>query len=320
MPNLDGGHYFLTALVPVRTDRDIPEGWTVTSYVDNLRDVLSTLSPAQQTPEYERLGINSPFSRNTRTHFARFAVIEDVAYNGRIPQDAVKTAITGPNPVIAQPVDHLTCPFLLFSADFDAETDAPGGPAGYLRELWATMEPELRMIFDNCVGFDGVTDAASFAAYVQRCQVETTMPFNDYWRASPPLKSLSIPLLAGPAAITGAVTVLALLAWLVSAVTGHGGGGWPAVAGLGFLGLIASVVYAYLLIMHKGRQPFPAAPDSTLPAVLKALYLQQKFTRFIIDMQGQGAAQIHAGFAEFIETHKPRDLAGPTQKPGVIKS
>jgi hypothetical protein len=319
MPNFDGGHYFLTALVPVRTDLDIPADQTFTSHVDNLRDVLSTLPSAQQTLVCEEFKLNSPFSRNTRTHFARFAVIEDVTYNGRNPQDALKTAFAGPNPVIPQQVDHLTCPFLLFSVDFDLAADTPDEPGTYLCELWATMEPELRAVFSNCVGFGKVTDAASFAAYVQRCQLETTMPFNDYWRSPPPLKSLSIPLLAGPAVVTGAVTALALLAWPISTIAG-GGDGLSMIAGLGFLGLIASAVYAYLLIMHKGRQPFPTAPDSNLPAVLKALYLQQKFTRFMIGMQAQGTEQLYAGFAEFIKTHKPRDLVDPTQKPGVLKS
>jgi hypothetical protein len=320
MPNLDGGHYFLTALVPVRTDRDIPSGRTCTSHLDNLLDVLSTLPTAQQSAVCEQYDLNSPFSRCTRTHFARFAVIQDVAYNGRVPQDALKTAIMGPNPVIPQKVDHLTCPFLLFTADFDAPTGAKGELESYLRELWQTMEPELEAIFSNCVGFDNVRDAASFAAYVQRCQIETTMSFNDYWRTSPPLKSLSIPLLAAPVVVTGVALLAGLAGWLVSALSGHDGGFWPMLAGLGLLGLIASISWAYHTIVRKGNQPFPAAPDSTLPAVLKALYLQQKFTRFIIDMQGRGAEQIHAGFAEFIETHKPRDLVGPTQKPGVIRS
>lgn len=320
MPNLDGGHYFLTALVPVRTDRDIPVGGTCTSHLDNLLDVLSTLPTAQQSAVCEQYGINSPFSRNTRTHFARFAVIQDVAYNGRVPQDALKTAIKGPNPVVPQEVDHLTCPFLLFTADFDAPGGAKGEPGKYLRELWETMEPELEAIFGNCVGFDNVRDAASFAAYIQRCQIETTMSFNDYWQGAPPLKSMSIPLLLAPAAVTGVALLAGLAGWLVSALSGHGGGFWPTLAGLGLAGLIASVLCAYFTVMRKGSQPFPAAPDSTLPGVLKALYLQQKFTRFIIDMQGRSAEQIHAGFAEFIETHRPRDLVGPTQKPGVIRS
>jgi hypothetical protein len=320
MPNFDGGHYFLTTLVPVRTDRDLPAGRTVTSHLDNLLDVLSTLPTAQQTEECVTFGINSPFARNTRTHFARFAVIQDVAYNGRDPQDALKTAVAGPNPVIPQPVDRLSCPFLLFSADFDAATDAPGELVSYLRGLWETMEPELVAIFGNCVGFENVTDAASFATYIQRCQVETTMSFNDYWRTSPPLTSISIPWLLAPAAITGGAMVLGLLAWPISVLAGHGAGIWPMIALFGFLGLALSLFSAYRRVMKRGSQPFPTAPDSNLPSVLKALYLQQKFTRFIIDMQGQSAERLHAGFAEFIETHKPRDLVGPTQKPGVIKS
>ena len=37
------------------------------------------------------------------------------------------------------------------------------------------------MIFGHCVGFEGVATADDFHDYITRCQVETTMPFNDYW-------------------------------------------------------------------------------------------------------------------------------------------
>jgi hypothetical protein len=37
--------------------------------------------------------------------------------------------------------------------------------------------------------------------------------------------------------------------------------------------------------MAAGAKPFPAAPDSNLPAVLKALHLQRTFTRFATDNQ-----------------------------------
>ena len=42
---------------------------------------------ALQTPATEHIGLNSPFARDGRTHFARFAVIDDAAYNGRDQRD-----------------------------------------------------------------------------------------------------------------------------------------------------------------------------------------------------------------------------------------
>ena len=41
--------------------------------------------------------------------------------------------------------------------------------------------------------------------------------------------------------------------------------------------------------MAAGAKPFPTAPDSDLPTVLKALHLQHAFTRFAIDNQMQAA-------------------------------
>jgi hypothetical protein len=77
--------------------------------------------------------------------------------------------------------------------------------------------------------------------------------------------------------------------------------------------------------MAFGGKPFPTAPDSNLPTVLKALHLQRTFTRFAIDNQmqaaGNGAAaaqQLYDNFAAFIAANKPGDPGAPTQAPGVI--
>ncbi len=43
------------------------------------------------------------------------------------------------NLTVAQPQDHLTCPFLLFAADFDAKSGADEERDSYLVELWNTM-------------------------------------------------------------------------------------------------------------------------------------------------------------------------------------
>ena len=82
MPTFDGGHYFLTALVPIRTD-DVDDGLAVTSPVHALRKRLDMLPTAAATPIH-RVG-QCPFTRNTLNHFARLVIIDDVAYNGREP-------------------------------------------------------------------------------------------------------------------------------------------------------------------------------------------------------------------------------------------
>jgi hypothetical protein len=178
--------------------------------------------------------------------------------------------------------------------------------------LWSTMEPELRDVVQHCVGFGAVTDATSFADYIQRCQIETTMSFNDYWTSPPPLTSLRSRLLglvaASPFAGAG-------VAWWL------GPAGTMARVGdvlLGAVaGLVAALAVAYRIVMTRGARPFPMAPHSDLPSVLKALYLQQHFTRLAIDAQGKGDQEIYDLFASFAVTHQPA-APTPTQAPGVI--
>ena len=63
--------------------------------------------------------------------------------------------------------------------------------------------------------------------------------------------------------------------------------------------------------MTAGAKPFPAAPDSDLPTVLKALHLQRTFTRFAIDNQllaadPASAQELHAAFRDFVDVNQPR--------------
>ena len=309
MPTYDGGHYFLTVFIPIRTT-PITDGVAFTSPVHALRKRLAVLPPAVETPACT--GAQSPFARNRRNHFARFVVIDDVAYNGRQQPNALLTTFRGQNPVVAQPQDHLIHPFLLFAADFDAASGAETERDSYLAALWDTMQVELRAILTYCEGFDArVTDATSFAKYIASCQIETTMPFNDYYVDSPQLPTWSWRPYA-VAAVAAAIAVALIF------------DGW---AGLVFgAGALAVVVWmAYRSVMTFGARPFPAAPDSSLPAVLKSLYLQRVFTRFAIDNQTLAAAaepaaarQLYDAFAGFVATHQPTSLDQPTQPPGVI--
>jgi hypothetical protein len=314
MPNFDGGHYFLTVLVPVRTDVLVTDDGQTCSPVAALHRALLVLPTALQSPETERIGINSPFSRATRTHFARFAILTDVVFNGRNPRNSLQVALRGPNPVLAEPVDQLPCPYLMFVADFDARSGDESELRSYLDELWRTMSRELTSIFDTCEGFKGIKDSRGFQDYVLRCQIETTMPFNDYWTETPRLPSLSVETLIWPPLAAAAVTALAVLLGLFH------GGPWFGIAALGLAALAVSLFVAYRRVMRQGAEPFPTAPDSDLPSVLKALYLQQAFTRFAIDNQGRDDAALHAAFGKFLAEHKPADPSGPTQPAGVVRS
>ena len=322
MPTFDGGHYFLTVVIPIRT-APVEDGFAVTSPVHALRKRLSLMPTAAET--LARGGGQSPFARNKRNHFARFVIIDDVAYTGRTARNTLWARIRGDNLVVAQPQDHLTCPFLVFVVDFDAKSGADAERDSYLAELWTTMGQELREIFIFCEGFKSkVTDAASFAAYIASCQLETTMSFNDYYADAPVLPTWPGKnfLWAGVASLL--VLGLGLLALLMPSLLS-----WlphPFVLVIvGVAALVVVVLAAYASIMSAGGKPFPSAPDSDLPSVLKALHLQRTFTRFAIDSQMQAAGRdaasaqkLYDDFAAFVAANKPNDIGAPTQAPGVI--
>lgn len=82
--------------------------------------------------------------------------------------------------------------------------------------------------------------------------------------------------------------------------------------------LIALGVTIWATIMAYGSKPLPMAPESDLPSVLKALYLQQNLIDFAIDNQGVDAEKLHADFGKFLATHQPEQIDQPTQSPGTI--
>jgi hypothetical protein len=307
MPNLDGGHYFLTMLAPVRIGNKVdPETGASRSHPHLLRQALALLPAGCQTAASPADAPASPFARNTLNHLARFVVIDGPAYNGRESGDTLAGVLRSTDPLVAQPVDVLTTPFLLFAADVDAQQlDGPAALRRYTDTLWATMRPELDATFGHCLGFETVTDAAGFNAYVVRCQIETTMPFNDYWADG----------LVAPAAPLGAVAAIAAVV-VAAAVYAGVTRGWPGAALA--LGLVALLLYgAWRFIIGWGARPFPTAPDGDLPSVLKALFLQQAFTGFAARAQGLDDAALHARFGGFLAATQP-NAASPALTPGAV--
>lgn len=333
MPSFDAGRYFLTVLAPIRDG----SGADGVSHRHALRTALATLPTALQSPATCAIGLNSPFARNRRNHLARFAVLDDAVFNGALPIDPILGRLTGRDPIDPGPVDRLSTAWLMFTAELDAVTEdgaplpATLSPAqqhavrdGYARTLWETMEPELRRIFGHCHGFEAVDSAAAFARYLARCEVETTMPFNDYYTEAPALPGLPLGVLAATALAPVAVFLLALVGWMAGSATVPVVGlfadwrpgptvGWALLAtGAVLLGL-------YRFVMARGAKPLPPATDATLPDVLKALYLQQHFARFAETHQGIDPAALHEAFGRFLAAHRP-DAPEPTQPPGVVKS
>ncbi|GAB4353985.1 MAG: hypothetical protein ACPW60_14130 [Methylohalobius sp. ZOD2] len=334
MPNFDTGHLFLTTLAPIKKGTTRDDRGVKVSHEQKIRTTLAILPTALQSPATEEIGINSPFARNLRTHLCRFMVLDNVVFNGRVKQDAIVTALSGEDPIQPRPVDQLTNSFLLFVADIDAVTE-DGAPLpaklskaqqnevrdAYARRLWETMEAEICEIYENCEGFDTVKDADGFADYLRRCQVETTMPFNDYWLNPPNLHQLPVKGMAAMVLVPLLVALLGAIGWFTGSVpllTWIFGWtpGWTFAGGLIATALAVCGAYAYTL--RNGEKPMPQGEYGDLPSVLKSLYLQQKFADFAVRMQGKSDAEIHAAFGDFIAETQPENKMAPTQVPGVI--
>jgi hypothetical protein len=333
MPNFDAGRYFLTVLAPLNARSIEVDGVAVT-----LEETLARLPTALQSPATVARGENSPFARNRRNHLARFAILDDVVYNGAPPVDPVVGRLTGRDPLTPQPVDSIAPGFLLFTAELDAVLD-DGAPLpeslstdeqdavrdAYARLLWETMGDELRAVFAFCHDFDAVADADAdgFARYIARTQVETTMPFNDYYTESPSLPALPLAALLAVVLAPLAVTALALAGVLL---------GTAQVPLLGLLvdwaphgtlfagGLITAVAawLAYRFVLDRGARPLPPATDATLPDVLKALHVQRHFADFAIASQGADPSVLHEAFGTFLAKHRLDDVDIETQAPGTI--
>jgi hypothetical protein len=336
MPDLDTGHIFLTTLAPIKAGG--PEG-EAASYRQRLRERLVELPTAQQSPATVKSGLQSPFARNRRTHLARMFVLDDVIYNGRDGHDAIVSSIKGltgdaaaANPALPQPIDSLTCAYLVFCAEIDA-VEHEGDPLptdlseqaqrrvrrAYAEELWHTMGEELAEIYANCEGFDGVDSASSFADYLDRCHVETTMPFHDYYLELPAFPKLRIGLLAAAVGAPLLVTLLALVLALFGVQQMPLVGGlplWTALVG----GVVTALAFfvAVRVAIANGERPLAPSPYDDLPSVLKALYVQQRFAELSIDLQGAPPEEIHARFGDWLAQHSPSDRNGPTQAPGVV--
>ena len=314
MPNIDGGHYFFTALVPVSTNTLVRRDERNVAPSHALRETLATLPTALQSAVDTVGRVVSPFARCTRTHFVRLFVIDQPYFNGRMPSDALVQAVRNTQLLTPQPVDQLASPWLAFIVDFDARPDEPdGGLSSYLEGLWTKMEPEMRAIFSHCFGFDTVSSAEAFATYIKRCQVETTMPFNDYWTGAPPFPALTLnALLGGFAAVAALLVALAIgtlkvldvsLWWLIAIA--------PAA-------LVLAAWLVYRFVLQRGRKPFPTAPNADLPSVLKALYIQQRFAHFAANNQDATNEALFEAFGAFVATNAPSDVAAPTRQPGRV--
>ena len=335
MPNFDGGHYFLSALIPICEGSiyspipkyyvtSLDRGKYVTSHVHCLREVLASI-PSENSGLNANGNdnkifnqYNAPFSRDLSTHFSRFAIVDDVAYVGKQNKDAILATIQGINPVIPETIDQLPFSYLAWIAEFDADDGSESSLKKYLYGLWDVMEFELIAIFRHCQNFNADNPKESFINIVISSRLETTMSFNDYywsgepglWKGSPSLPNKLPRVISLPLISAGIIFIVSLV---------NGVSGWSA-SFLLFLLLIIAIFWIYRRILHAGAKPFQAAPRTDLSSILKSLYLQRQFIRFMIKNQAASPKALRSAFAEFIALHNPGDVAFPTQSPGGIPS
>ena len=133
------------------------------------------------------------------------------------------------------------------------------------------------------------------------------MPFNDYW---PDGELSAAPDKMGfgwiKSALVGLVVILGLAGWWMRA---HGWGWGATIAGPIMLGIavVGVTVFAlYRMILREGPKPFPTAPNSDLPSILKALFIQRNFIEFAIEAQGLGDDALHASFGRFVAAVQPK--------------
>ncbi|HEX7639899.1 MAG TPA: hypothetical protein VF457_15995 [Burkholderiaceae bacterium] len=169
MANVSGNAYALTTLSPIRAGL-APGG-----------DIARADLVRQQLQDWN-LRPNSPMTRVPQTYLCRFFVLDDV-YTESLPGGSAPDTLNDFLPVVpdwlrraAMPAqDRLKSRYLVFSSNFH------GGPQGdvdgYLRGMWDGAGDDVRAVWQHCHGFDEVTDAAGFARYMRRCQLEATLFF-----------------------------------------------------------------------------------------------------------------------------------------------
>src|SRR5262249_53814992 len=117
MPNIDGGHCFLTVLAPIQVERIVgPVVGRSYTHQHQLAQKLALLATGRQTAASPPNAWPSPFPENQLNHFALFVIIKGPAFNGRVSPDALIAIARDINPLPPQPADVLNTPYLLFAA------------------------------------------------------------------------------------------------------------------------------------------------------------------------------------------------------------
>lgn len=324
MPTFDGGHCFLTTLFPIVSNDIVDRDGLRSSHVQLVRNALAVLPTAHQSPATDKAPCNSPFARCTKTHFARIVVLDDVIFNGRMPENALAVALKNEDLTVPKSVDMLPGPYLFFNADFDAPQGTDAELRDWLRGVWTNMRTDLDPIFKHCWQYTAkVTDSDNFVDYVMAHQLETTMPFNDYWPPGviSPLPTLSFIVVGVTAAVVAAAIGCGLW-WLLGLVHLQVAARlwwWLEILIAVMAGLGAGIYSAYGMVIMAGLKRFPMAPNSDLPSILKGLYLQRQLIPKVAELQGKSQQELFDEMGAFLNAMQVDNIQAPTQAPGTIQ-
>jgi hypothetical protein len=95
----------------------------------------------------------SPFAKVSGTHICRLVVMDDVVFVGSPARE-----------------EHLKSKYLIFNSNLYGGLDA------YLEEMARKIPDVVNDIWSHCAGYPG-NDSKAFAAYMKKCQIETTFFF-----------------------------------------------------------------------------------------------------------------------------------------------
>lgn len=292
-----------------------------------LQEILAGLPTSNDVPDEFRKELDqwkAPPSLNDRTHFLRWAVITDLAYNGR-PRRSFLTQLLedlrGHRLTDAEPQTRLSRAVLLMSVIFDADDGSDKTVDNYLRELWANMKTELNLILPCLVGFEKENAATSFVQLVRRHQIRPAFSWSDYaWESD------DVPEGRYWGALATLLPLVLIPAITVARCSSANPGAWE----------IALAAALWISAFHWASQRFerlintpsavPSSPfdgragnDSTQPQtsrlrlrdIRKAMYLRDQMISFLSDLQcvspDDYPERLHSEFGAFIEAHKPMD-------------
>ena len=169
MGNVSGNAYALTILSPIKNG--IVPGEEI-ACSDKVRDLLQNWN----------LLPNSPMTQVPQTYLCRYFVLDDV-YTESLPGASALDTLADLLPVVPGAVrrwalpreDHLKSKYLIFSCNFHC---GPNGDVdAYLQGMWNAISDNIKDVWGYCHGFEQVHDAASFAAYMKKCQLTATLFF-----------------------------------------------------------------------------------------------------------------------------------------------